>query len=402
MKLRPAYPYFGSKAAVAQTIWDALGDVPNYVEPFAGSAAVLLSRHRPGKVETINDIHSFIPNFLRAVREDPDGVADWAAWPVSEVDMHARHRWLVENATPEHVERMRRFPDYFDVQMAGWWVWGASCWIGAGWCDGLETEYDKRPYLIGGGHENHDARPKRGVGINRELEREYPDITGRMSKGQAANAGVLTQKRHPRLRGRDGQAQNGVGVFREDLASRLPHLIGPHNGRKLCKPGATPSLSGSSGEGVGYGRGIFASGRRENLRGYFSALAERLALVRITCGDWRRVCTPAVTISHGLTGVLLDPPYASERNRVYAHDSRTIALDVAEWAREHGEDPRMRIVLCGYEGEHDLPGWRVVAWKSRGGYGRGKSENASRERLWLSPHCVSGEQGDLFAAGGAP
>lgn len=364
MTLRPAYPYFGSKAAAAPIIWDALGEVPNYVEPFCGSAAALLARPRPGKVETLNDIHGHIPNFLRAVRDDPAGVANWASSPVSELDMHARHRWLVENATPEHVERLRRYPDYYDVQMAGWWVWGACCWIGAGWCDGIETEYDKRPYLSGGGHMNHNARPKRGVGINRQLD-------GRMSKGQAHNAEVMTQK-------------------------RLPHLIGPNNRRKLKEQ--MPHLNGSDGSGVGYGRGIFASGRREDLFGYFSALAERLALVRITCGDWRRVCTPAVTISHGLTGVLLDPPYASERNRVYAHDSRTIALEVADWAREHGNDPHFRIVLCGYADEHEMPeGWSCVAWKSRGGYGRDKS-NTSRERLWLSPYCrASAEaQGRLF------
>ncbi len=27
-------------------------------------------------------------------------------------------------------------PDWFDAKAAGWWAWGASCWIGGGWCDG--------------------------------------------------------------------------------------------------------------------------------------------------------------------------------------------------------------------------------------------------------------------------
>lgn len=366
MRIRPAYPYFGSKAAVASIIWEALGEVPNYVEPFAGSCAVLLARPRPGKVETVNDLHAFIPCFLRAVRDDPEAVAHHANWPVSEIDMHARHRWLVDAMTPEMVERLRADPGFYDAKIAGWWVWGASCWIGSGWCEGDRTREKPRiPALSGNGG------PKSGDGINRTS---------------------LTQKM-PRLQGRDGDPQRGVGLNRQDIR-RLPHLAGPNNRGKVDNP------TTSDGSGVGYGRGIFASGRREDLLAYFQQLAERLALVRITCGDWKRVCTPAVTTSHGLTGVLLDPPYPSQdRATVYAHDDRDVAHDVAEWAREHGDDPHLRIVLCGYSGEHEMPGWREVAWKSRGGYGRGKNANATRERLWLSPHCRAGveSQAQLFA-----
>lgn len=27
-------------------------------------------------------------------------------------------------------------PDHYDVQTAGWWLWGACAWIGSGWCAG--------------------------------------------------------------------------------------------------------------------------------------------------------------------------------------------------------------------------------------------------------------------------
>jgi hypothetical protein len=54
--------------------------------------------------------------------------------------------------------------------------------------------------------------------------------------------------------------------------------------------------------------------------------------------------------------------------------------------------PRMRIALCGYEGDYDLPDdWECVAWKSRGGYGsqnNNGNENPHRERIWFSPHCL--------------
>ena len=42
--LRAPFPYFGGKRRAAPIIWAALGDPGGYVEPFAGSAAVLLAR----------------------------------------------------------------------------------------------------------------------------------------------------------------------------------------------------------------------------------------------------------------------------------------------------------------------------------------------------------------------
>ena len=57
MTLKAPFPYFGGKSRIAPVLWDAFGrDVANYVEPFCGSAATLLSRPGgAGKVEIIND-----------------------------------------------------------------------------------------------------------------------------------------------------------------------------------------------------------------------------------------------------------------------------------------------------------------------------------------------------------
>lgn len=389
MRLRAAYPYFGSKAAVADVIWAALGDVDNYVETFAGSCAVLLARDAPGKIETVNDAHAFLPNFLRAVRDDPDAVAFHAAWPVSEIDMHARHAALLERADEAWVERLRDDAGFFDAEMAGWWVWGASIWIGSGWCDfgHRNSGAQVRPALSGGGYRSDRKRPcvdDRGINTQRVSgARKRPLLSG-----------------HPDSDGQ-GYPKEGVGIFR----GRLPHLIGPNNIGKQ----QIPSLSGSDGSGVGYGRGIFASGRREDLAGYFHALAERLSKVRITCGDWTRVVTPAVTVSHGLTAVFLDPPYgdgAGKRAKLYAKDSTSVAADAARWAIEHGDDPHYRICLAGYESEHEMPAtWRCHAWKTNGGYGNQDRENANaaRERLWFSPHCLGSDRapGPLFERLGA-
>jgi len=56
-------------------VWAVLGDSDNYVEPFAGSAAMLLGRSHVGKVVTINDADGFVANFCRAVSSDAAEVA---------------------------------------------------------------------------------------------------------------------------------------------------------------------------------------------------------------------------------------------------------------------------------------------------------------------------------------
>ena len=129
---------------------------------------------------------------------------------------------------------------------------------------------------------------------------------------------------------------------------------------------------------------------------WFDALSNRLRRVRVCCGDWSRICGPSVCVAPGTpVGVFLDPPYSLEAGRdmrVYTEDSGTVAHDVREWALDHGDDPRYRIALCGYEGEHEMPGWHAHEWKTNGGYGsqgdgQGR-ENSARERIWFSPHCL--------------
>ena len=93
--LRAPFPWFGGKSRAASIIWARFGDVANYIEPFAGSLAVLLARPTPPRIETVNDLDCNVANFWRAVQADPEAVAKFAAWPVNEADLHARHRWLV-------------------------------------------------------------------------------------------------------------------------------------------------------------------------------------------------------------------------------------------------------------------------------------------------------------------
>ncbi len=158
-KLKAPFPWFGGKSRVAAEVWARFGEVKNYVEPFAGSLAVLLGRPHPPKTETVNDLDGYVANFWRAMTKDPEAVAAFADWPVNECDLHARHIWLV-NQKERFVPRLMGDPDFYDAKIAGWWVWGLCSWIGTGWCSG------KGPWLSVDGEL---VRDDAGQGINRQL-----------------------------------------------------------------------------------------------------------------------------------------------------------------------------------------------------------------------------------------
>lgn len=133
--LRAPFPWAGGKSRAAGVVWTALGDAPVYIEPFAGSLAVLLARPSAPGFEVVNDADGFIANFWRAVAADPDAVARAADWPVNEVDLTARHLRLVEQRD-RLTRRLMGDPAWCDVELAGWWAWGVSAWFGSGWCGG--------------------------------------------------------------------------------------------------------------------------------------------------------------------------------------------------------------------------------------------------------------------------
>lgn len=77
------FPYFGGKSRAAALVWEALGNVDNFIEPFAGSLAVLLARPPPlPTTETVGDADCWIANFWRATKAAPALVAEHADWPV--------------------------------------------------------------------------------------------------------------------------------------------------------------------------------------------------------------------------------------------------------------------------------------------------------------------------------
>ena len=136
--LKAPFPYAGGKSRIAAEVWARLGDCPNYVEPFFGSGVVLLARPDAhewwGRIETVNDADGLLANFWRATQQAPADVARWADWPVNECDLHARHSWLV-GRKEDVTARLCGDPEWFDAQVAGWWVWGICQWIVSAWCN---------------------------------------------------------------------------------------------------------------------------------------------------------------------------------------------------------------------------------------------------------------------------
>ena len=317
MTLAAPFPYFGGKRRAAPAIWRALGDPSGYVEPFAGSAAVLLARpeFKGRRVETINDADGWLVNVWRAIQLSPHETAAHAVGPVAEIDYHARLAWLQERRTPDLVAWLEGDPEAHDPKAAGWWLYVVACGIG--------DPFGPGPWRVIDGH-------------------------------------LRDTRKLPHL----GDA--GQGVNRE-----LPHL-------------------GNAGQGV---------------MAYFDRLATRLSRVRITCGDWKRVIQPSVTRAgtggDGTRAVFLDPPYATSGD-LYAVSSDGVAEQVRDWCATSTDG--MRVILCGYDSEHDAlleHGWEVIDGKAGGGAGYStNSVNGRRERLWLSPECITAHQ-DVLDFGGA-
>lgn len=171
--LAAPFPYFGGKSGACETVWEAFGDVQNYVEPFFGSGAMLLGAPDGKRVETVNDFDGMVANFWRAIAADPEAVAHHADWPCNETDLFARHGWLVRQSEALK-SKLEADPDYCDPKIAGWWCWGACNWIGSGWCSGdgpwvLVDGVMQRQPGEGGVRSKLPHLGDAGQGINRQL-----------------------------------------------------------------------------------------------------------------------------------------------------------------------------------------------------------------------------------------
>jgi hypothetical protein len=514
------FPWFGGKADASPYVWAALGDVPHYIEPFAGSLAVLLHRphpaNRPYYSETIADIDALVTNFWRSIQLKPQETAEAASYPVSELDKHARGCFLLNWRQSEATARLAGDPRFCDPVIAGWWAWCVSCSIGAWgvggpwWPDengilrkrSRGTGVDgKRPHISNNGQGvNHAGAREPGVdgkrphlsdsgqGINRQTTREIGVIGNRpeiVDNGRGVNhagtreTGVLgnlphltdsgkgvnrPQSREPGVKGdlphisKTGQGVNHASMREPGVVGRLPEVNSDGRGvnhprtRELGVAGDLPHFT-SNGQGVNHASmrepGVIGSSTdpqddvetaiandyeetggyhpmtMPEVRRWFAFLSARLRHVRIINGDWsgaingsyERLLTSGASLTlpvrqgKGPCGVFLDPPYGIDDRDISLYgenDSLQVAARVREWCLEHGDDPRYRIVYAGFDQEGEAlvaAGWREVEW-FRGGFLKGGMGNLKgnkvdgpghqqhRERLWLSPHCLTASEPD--------
>jgi DNA adenine methylase len=330
--LKAPYPYFGGKSRVAHLIWRRLGDVPNFVEPFFGSGAVLLARPHAPRTETVNDINAFICNFWRAVKADPGAVAEHASFPVNENHLHSVHQWLVFKVGEDSLRgRLDADPEYFDPVVAGRWVWGACSWIGSGWC----ANRNKRP--------PEEPSGNAGQGINRQLP--HVGDAGRGIHRKLPHVGDAGRGIHRKLP-HVGDAGRGeaLSAYIEALSSRL------HSVRVCC--GEWDRVLGPS---VTFRHGTTA------------------VFLDPPYGDEER--------AGGLyTNDDLQVSAAVRAWAIANGDNPELRICLAGYEGEHAMPAA----------------WECVPWKTKGGYGSqrqdGENENPHRERLWFSPHCLRVER----------
>ena len=341
------FPWFGGKSTVADYVWRRLGSPKQYIEPFCGSAAILLAAPTPASLEVIGDANCYVANFWRALKFGPDDVTRWQDYPVSHIDLAARHRWLTEPARVTDLRAKLADPEWpGDPQIAGWWLWGQCCWIGSGWCD--------------------PSRGQRGDGS-----------AGGDDHGQIPHA---------------GNAGRGVQAV---TLGQIPHAINAGVGVQAVTLGKIPHASDA---GRGHGQIPFLSsqgmGAQGMVREWLCALASRLERVRVVHGDWSRCLNHHYGANE--TAVFLDPPYLAFE-KLYSDASAPVAAEVAAWAREHGH---LRVALCGHRGDYDMPGWDVFEW-SRGRLSYGGNKTTDAEAIWFSPGCLPDAPAQAALFGGA-
>ena len=316
--LTAPFPWFGAKRRWAGLIWDRFGDdLGVYVEPFAGSLAVLLHRPDPLPREVVCDTDGGICNFWRAIRSDPSirSRIGPTTRPFTKTSRHDTDGSFSGWSTT--------LPSYPRIQTtttpkaAGWWVWGISLWIGPGWChtsecQGTTATYHPRAYCKG------------GTGVRcLSADKESSDGRPHMHNSSATGSGVSAQKQF----------------------GKRPHVKDHYGGS-----GVAAQKKFASGPGV-------STKTRHDLIDWFERIATRLKGTIVLNRGWgvgldadRAHADAHRTQAAGR--ILLDPPYLTEgRSKIYGSDvvgeSNRVAKESYEWALGHGD--RYRIAYCCHE-----------------------------------------------------
>ena len=94
------FPYFGKKTNAAPQVWELLGDVQRYIEPFCGACGVLLNRPHDYSLryETINDKDAYLTNLLRTIKYAPEHLGHIVNhMPVNKLDIMSANNDVKRN-----------------------------------------------------------------------------------------------------------------------------------------------------------------------------------------------------------------------------------------------------------------------------------------------------------------
>lgn len=102
--VKPPFAYYGGKTTLAPVIAGLLPEHEHYVEPFAGSLAVLLAK-KPSRAETVNDLDGDLVTFWRVLRDRPEELERSCA-----LTPHSRSELALaaDLDVPDDLERARR------------------------------------------------------------------------------------------------------------------------------------------------------------------------------------------------------------------------------------------------------------------------------------------------------
>lgn len=115
-----AFPYTGGKTRLVTFIREQLPEHVTYVEPFGGSAAVLLNKPR-SNIEVYNDLDGDVVQFFEVAREQPDELAEWVRRTPYSEELHQEWASAFYNGQrpDDPVERAGRFVFLRYTQFAG-------------------------------------------------------------------------------------------------------------------------------------------------------------------------------------------------------------------------------------------------------------------------------------------
>lgn len=125
--MRPAFKYYGAKARLAEWIAGMIPAHRGYIEPFAGSAAVLFAKPT-ARHEVLNDLDGNVVQFFKVLRDQPAALIR-----ACRLTPYSREEYMAADLTEDlpPVEHARRF---FVRCMQGFSANGAGHY--AGWSNG--------------------------------------------------------------------------------------------------------------------------------------------------------------------------------------------------------------------------------------------------------------------------